>query len=207
MSTNTIDNEVTGFALNLRRVGFWLLVLGTVAFLASAALSIERYLSLVDPNHVPSCSLSLFADCGPAMGSAQGRIFGFPNPFLGLGAFPVVMVTGAIMATGWEPPRWYWRALTAVTTAAMSMIVFLMYTSMHTLERLCPYCVVVWAMMIPLWYLMIAFAFDRDMLGASARLKTIFVDNRSIFIVVSYVIVVLWAVLALWDLIVYEFQN
>ncbi|WP_211349828.1 vitamin K epoxide reductase family protein [Rarobacter faecitabidus] len=193
--------------LSLRRTGFWLLILAAIGLWASADLSIERYLTLADPNYIPSCSFSLFIDCGPAMGSWQGRIFGFPNPFLGVGAFPVVMATGVIMLTGWEPPRWYWRALAVGTTLAMVLIVFLMWTSIYSLGRLCPYCMVVWTITIPLWWNVLAFGSDRGHLPGPARLRSTLVDYRPLLIVASYVAVILWIVIALWDTVLSEVQG
>ncbi|GAA2528773.1 vitamin K epoxide reductase family protein [Rarobacter incanus] len=187
--------------MNGKRTGIWLAILGTIALWASADLAIERYRALIDPNYIPSCSVSIFVDCAPAMGSAQGAIFGFPNPYLGLGAFPVVMTIGIIMAGGWRPPAWLWRTFTVVSTAALALVVFLIFTSVHTIERLCPYCMVVWAMMIPLWWILVAYAMDRGFLGAPKRAREIVVTYRSFFILGTYVAVALWIVIGMWSLI------
>lgn len=193
--------------MGLRRTGLWLLILGAVALWASADLAVERYLALIDPLYVPSCSLSVFVDCSPAMGSWQGALFGFPNPYLGVLAFPVVMTTGVVMISRWEPPRWYWRTLTIVTTAAVGLIVFLMYTSVHSLERLCPFCMVVWIAMIPLWWQMVSFGIDRGHIPAPQRLRTVAVTYRSFVILGIYVAVILWIVVGLWDLLLIEVQG
>ncbi len=194
-------------AMNPRTLGVWLVVLGLIGLWAAADLSIERYLVLTDPTYVPSCSVSIFIDCGPAMGSWQGRLLGFPNPFLGLGAFPVVMATGVIMATGWRPPRWYWRALLSVTTVAMGMIVFLVFTSVHELARLCPYCMIVWAVMVPLWVLQISYAVDSGALPGGRRMRTVLVTNRAFVILAVYVALIVWVVVGLWDAIVQQIQG
>ena len=134
------------------RLGWSLLVLGLVGFAASLALSIEKVLKLTDPDRVASCSINIFLDCAAAMGSWQGALLGFPNPFIGVAAFPVVVTTGVVLLAGARLPRWYWLSLLGGVLAAAALVVFLVHTSVAVLGRLCPYCMVVWAVTIPLWW-------------------------------------------------------
>lgn len=213
MAATDVDDSFTDeelaprHGINVRTLGLWLLVLGAIGLWAAADLSIERYLVLSDPTYVPSCSVNLFIDCGPAMGSWQGRLLGFPNPFLGVGAFPVVMATGVILLTGWQPPRWYWRSLTAFTTVGMGLVVFLIFTSVHELGRLCPYCMIVWAVMVPLWLLQISYGVDSGALPGGSRTRTVLVTNRAFVILGVYLVLILWVVIGLWDAIVQQIQG
>lgn len=137
-----------------RRLGLVLLLGGLVGLVGSAALAIERYLSLVHPDHRPSCSINGLLTCSPAMESAAGSLLGFPNPYLGLGAFPVVMTVGVLLlvAPGVALPRWFWRAFLTVATAGMALVVYLVWTSVAELRALCPYCMVVWFATLPVWW-------------------------------------------------------
>lgn len=67
---------------------------------ASAALLIERIVLVGDPSYVASCSFNPVLSCGSVMTSEQAALFGFPNPVLGVAAFPVVIATGAGLLAG-----------------------------------------------------------------------------------------------------------
>lgn len=178
--------------LSDKTFGWMLIVLGAVAFFASMALSIEKYLKLSDPEHVASCSFNLFLDCADAMASSQGAIFGFPNPLIGVFAFTVVITSGVVLVAGAKLPRWYWLSLLVGTTLGLAMIVFLMYTSIHVLQRLCPYCMVVWSMMIPLFWYQLVRAVQERHIPASDNVRTWFMKNKHYVLPVLYLVVIGW---------------
>ncbi|WP_051433284.1 vitamin K epoxide reductase family protein [Promicromonospora kroppenstedtii] len=179
-----------------RAVALLLVVLGAIGFAASFALAVEKYLKLVDPNHTASCSINLFVDCGAAMSSWQGALLGFPNPYLGVAAFPVVITTGVVLLVGARLPRWYWTSLLVGTVLGQALVFFLMYTSFYVIVALCPYCMVVWTIMWPLlWYQLVRGVQSGD-LPAGAGLRNIMVGNRHIILVIGYVAAVAWLMLA-----------
>lgn len=179
-----------------RSVGVLLVVLGAIGFAASFALAWEKYLKLLDPDRTASCSINLFVDCGAAMSSWQGALLGFPNPYLGVAAFPVVITTGVVLLVGARLPRWYWTSLLVGTVLGQALVFFLMYTSFYVIVALCPYCMVVWTIMWPLlWYQLVRGVQTGD-LPASAGLRNIMVGNRHIILVIGYVAAVAWLMLA-----------
>lgn len=200
-AVDEVSNPLTGL-----RLGVWLVVLGTVGLAAAAALSIEDFKLALDPSYSPSCSISLFITCSNAMQSWQGKLLGFPNPFLGVGAFPVVMTTGVVLITGWRPPRWYWRAFTAFTTAAAALIVFLVFSTIDSIGKLCPYCMVVWTIMVVLVVQTYAYAFAEGHLPAGAGFRRWIVTNRSFVVVGLYVVLVGSIVIGLWDAVVQQIR-
>ena len=196
------DADEVSNPLTSRRLGIWLVVLGTIGLAASAALSIEDFRLALDPSYSPSCSISIFITCSNAMESWQGKLLGFPNPFLGVGAFPVVMTTGVVMIAGFRPPRWYWRAFTFFTTAAAGLIVFLVVSTIARIGKLCPYCMVVWAVMVVLLVQTYVYAVAEGHLPSSAGFRRWFVANRSFVILGLYVLLVASIVIGLWDAVV-----
>jgi uncharacterized membrane protein len=134
-----------------RRFGIAVVVLASFGLLASFALILERIAVLADPSHVPSCSFNALVSCTEAMESTQGALFGFPNPLIGVMAFPVVIATGAALIGGARLARWYWIGLQVGVVLALVFVHFLIYTSLYVLGALCPYCMVVWAVTIPLF--------------------------------------------------------
>jgi uncharacterized membrane protein len=136
-----------------RRLAVGLLVGGLVGLVAATVLLVERIRLAEDSSYVPSCSINPILSCGNVMESAQAAVLGFPNPVIGVAAFPVVVATGAALLAGARLARWYWQGLQAGVTAAMLFIGWLVFQSLYRINALCPYCMVVWAVVIPLfWY-------------------------------------------------------
>ena len=132
----------------------WLYVLGGGLGLdAAAALTLEKIAKLRDPSYVPTCSLNPVVSCGSVMDSRQAEAFGFPNPLIGVAAFAVVVTTGVAVLAGFQPPRWYRLATNAGTGFGVVFVHWLILTSLYDIHALCPYCLVVWFVTIPLfWY-------------------------------------------------------
>ena len=136
-----------------RALAWLLLAGGLLGVAASLVLAIEKYALLADPSYVPTCSLNPVLSCGSVMISPQAAAFGFPNPLLGVAGFPVVAATGAAMLAGARLAAWYWAGLQIGTTAAVVFVHWLIFSSLYRIGALCPYCMVVWAVTIPVfWY-------------------------------------------------------
>lgn len=172
-----------------RRLGWLFLVSGLLGLFGSAALTLERFASLLDADHVASCSINAAIDCAPAMASWQGSLLGFPNPLLGLGAFPVVMMFGAVLLAGLRPPRWMWISLAVGATLGMALVVFLVYTSLAVLVVLCPYCFLVWLVTWPVfWYSLVHLVAD-GVIPLGARVRDAVLRNRFVVAVAWYLVV------------------
>ena len=132
----------------------WLLLLGGLLGLAASfVLAVEKYALLADPAYVPTCSLNPVLSCGSIMASSQADAFGFPNPLLGIAGFAVVTATGAALLAGARLAGWYWGGLQAGVAGAVAFVHWLIFSSLYRIGALCPYCMVVWAVTIPLfWY-------------------------------------------------------
>ncbi|QBX57263.1 vitamin K epoxide reductase family protein [Nocardioides seonyuensis] len=136
-----------------RRLSAGLVVGGLAGLVASAVLLIERINLAQDSDYVPSCSINPIISCGSVMESAQASLLGFPNPLIGVAAFPIVVATGAALLAGGRLARWYWLGLQAGVSAALALVMWLAFQSLYRIGALCPYCMVVWAVVIPLfWY-------------------------------------------------------
>ncbi|GAA2813369.1 vitamin K epoxide reductase family protein [Saccharopolyspora taberi] len=136
-----------------RGLAWFYVVGGAVGLAASAALMLEKLAKLANPGYVPTCSLNPIISCGSVMDSPQGSLFGFPNPLLGIAAFPVMIVFGAALLSGFTAPRWFWAGAQAGTTLGVVFVHWLIFQSLYEIGALCPYCMVVWAVTIPMfWY-------------------------------------------------------
>jgi uncharacterized membrane protein len=128
----------------------WVLIAGVVGLTAAVTLTIEKIKLLENPAYVPSCSINPVLSCGSVMVTPQAAAFGFPNPLIGIVAFSVVIVSGVLAVAKVPLPRWYWAGLAVGTTLGVVFIHWLIYQSLYTIGALCPYCMVVWAVTIPL---------------------------------------------------------
>ncbi len=134
-----------------RPFGWFLVIAGGIAWIASFTLVLERVELYKNPNAVVSCDINSWISCGDVMKTPQAAILGFPNPFIGVVAFAIVVTTGMVLLAGARMQRWYWIGMQVGITAGMALVGWFWFTAVYTLAILCPYCMVVWAMMIPLF--------------------------------------------------------
>jgi uncharacterized membrane protein len=130
-----------------------LIVAGVLGWYSSFDLTLEKIQTLINPDYVPSCNISPLVTCGPNMASEQGSVFGFPNPIIGVAAFIAPIVVGVAILAGARFAKWFWVLFNLGFVGAVAFIVWLMGVSIFVLGTLCPYCMLVWASVIPMfWY-------------------------------------------------------
>jgi uncharacterized membrane protein len=137
---------------------WWVLIAGVAGLVAASTLTIEKIKILQDPSYVPSCSINPVLSCGSVMATWQAEVFGFPNPLIGMVAFTVVIVTGVLATANVALPRWYWAGLAVGTLLGVGFVHWLIFQSLYRIGALCPYCMVVWAVTIPLLVVLSAIA-------------------------------------------------
>lgn len=184
-----------------RPLAIGLLVGGLVGLVAAAVLLIERIRLAEDSGYVPTCSINPVLSCGNVMESAQASLLGFPNPVIGVAAFPVVIATGAAMLAGARLARWYWAGLQAGVTVAMVFVAWLVFQSLYRIGALCPYCMVVWAVVIPLFWYVTARNAAAGVLGAppGGRLASVLRDWRAPLVFGTFLLVVLLVLERFWS--------
>lgn len=124
---------------------------GVIGLIASLALSIEKVEKLQNPNANVGCDLSVLVQCSANLDSAQGAVLGFPNPFLGLIGFSLVLCAGVTLWAAPNLARWYWAVFNIGVAAAFAFALWLIGQSIYVLGTLCPWCMVVWVITIPLF--------------------------------------------------------
>lgn len=133
----------------------WVLTIGgAIGLVAAFVLTVEKIALLKDPAYVPSCSLNPVLSCGSIMRTPQAEAFGFPNPLLGIVGFTVVLTAGVVLLAKVRLPYWFWMGLQAGAFLGVLFVHWLIYQSLYRIGALCPYCMIVWAVTIPIfWYL------------------------------------------------------
>jgi uncharacterized membrane protein len=172
---------------------WWVLIAGVVGLAAALTLTIEKIELLINPAYVPSCSINPVLSCGSVMMTPQASAFGFPNPLIGIVAFSVVVVTGVLAIARVSLPRWYWSGLAGGTLLGVVFIHWLIYQSIYNIGALCPYCMAVWAVTIPLFVVVSAIALQ------PLQTSSIVGSSRKRLIAAARVLYRFrWSLVALW---------
>ncbi len=132
--------------------GLVLLIGGFLGLAAAFDLTYERIASLTDPGHVISCDFNPVLSCGTVMSTEQASVFGFPNPVIGLIAFPLVIFTGVLLLSRVRLPRWMLLVFNLGALAGLAFVSWLIFQSVYRIGVLCPWCMVVWAAVLPVFW-------------------------------------------------------
>lgn len=134
-----------------RQLGFWLVSAGLIALISSAILVYERLQIYIDAGHSTVCDINALLSCGTVMRTPQAEAFGFPNPFIGLVGFSIVVTIGAAMMAGAQFKKWFWVCMNIGLAAATAFIMWLWYQTTFQINALCLFCMIVWIMTITLF--------------------------------------------------------
>ncbi len=158
----------------LEKVLPYILIIGSaIGLICAFVILYEKMELLADPSYVPPCSLNPVISCGNVMASAQSHIFGFPNPIIGLAAFPVVITVGMAMLAGAIFKRWFWLGLQAGTTFGVAFITWLAFQSLYRIGALCPFCIAVWSVTIPIFWYTTLYNLRQGHIKLPARLQSV----------------------------------
>ncbi|MGL3804643.1 vitamin K epoxide reductase family protein [Paeniglutamicibacter sp. R2-26] len=195
MSTSRADADSTGIdeagLPALRRAkpfGLFLVITGAVAWIASGILVLERVALYKNPDYVTSCDINPWVSCGTVMKSAQAALLGFPNPFLGIVGFGIVITIGMALLAGARFARWYWVGLQVGVTLAMVFITWLWSQALYEINALCLYCMVVWTMMIPMFMFTTARNVAHGVIPAPSGVRRFFAEWTWVMTIVLLVL-------------------
>lgn len=178
----------------------FLIVAGVIGWIAAFDLTLEKIETLVDPDYNPSCDISPLVQCGVNMSSAQGSVFGFPNPIIGVAAFIAPILVGVAILAGARFASWFWIAFNAGLLAGIVFVAWLISQSIFVLGTLCPYCMVVWSVMIPMFFYVTVFNLKEGHFGNSGASRQIFARIYPftwILVLLGYLAIVVMAQLRL----------
>jgi uncharacterized membrane protein len=174
----------------------WILIAGVVGLAAALTLTVEKIEILINPDYVPSCSINPVLSCGSVMVTPQASAFGFPNPLIGIVSFTIVVVTGVLALAKVRLPRWYWAGLATGTLLGVAFIHWLIFQSLYRISALCPYCMAVWAVTIPLFVVVASIALQPLQSNVVARVVYTW---RWSLVVLWFTALVLMILVRFWD--------
>ncbi|MFD5560880.1 vitamin K epoxide reductase family protein [Kitasatospora griseola] len=135
-----------------RRFSWLILLSGLIGLAASAQLTLDKIRLIENPAYQPNCNINPIISCGSVMRTEQAEVFGFPNPVIGLAAFGALAAIGAGLLAGASYRRWFWLSLQGGALAGLGFVAWLIHEALYEIGALCPYCMVVWAVVITLFW-------------------------------------------------------
>jgi uncharacterized membrane protein len=145
MTTRRAEGVSLPFALTL-------ILTGIVGWWAAFSLTLDKIAVLKNPDARLDCNVSVLVQCGKNLGSWQGSVLGFPNPIIGLAAWIAPILVGVSLLAGARFARWYWVLFNLGVAGAMTFVIWLIHESIFDLGTLCPWCMLTWSMVIPLFF-------------------------------------------------------
>lgn len=187
------------------RAAWWvMLVAGAAAFWAAFVLSVEKLEILKNADAVLSCSLNAVLNCASVMKTWQAEVFGFPNSFIGIMGFAIVIAVamGGLMRVKYS--RVYLVTAQVFYALGLLFAYWLFFQSVYNIQVLCPWCLVVTATTTLVFESLLHINLRENSFGLSKKANSRvqkFLDRQ-----LDIVIVAVWLVL-LTSLVFIKFGN
>jgi len=149
----------------------FLVIAGAIGFYAAWALTLDKFQALEHPQQALKCDFSLLVQCTANLDSPQGSAFGFPNPMIGLGGFVAPIAVGVGILAGARFARWFWVIFNLGVAGALAFVIWLISQSIFMLGTLCPWCMVVWSVTIPMFFAVTLYNLQAGNIPTGQRLK------------------------------------
>jgi uncharacterized membrane protein len=178
------------------------IVAGVIGWSAAFALTLERLHVLANPNATLSCDMNIFISCKSVMLTKQASLLGFPNPLIGLAAFVAPIVVGFAILAGAQFKQWFWRIYLVGISMGFIFVLWLFSQSTYVIHVLCPYCMLAWLAMIPLFWRTFIWAGAEGIIDVPVKLVGWFVrtqDSTWAYSLITEVLAALAIVFSFWQ--------
>lgn len=199
MDRRPVTDPATGSS---RGLSVLLTVGGLIGLVAAVVLQVEKIQLIKNPDYIPSCSINPVLSCGSVMTTAQAEAFGVPNPIIGIAGFSAIAMVGAALLAGAVLRQWFWIGVQAGVTFGVVFVHWLIYQSLYVIGALCPYCMIVWAVTIPIfWYTTIHMLQPLRRSGPASlrRVLTAVTEYRGAILTAWYLVILTLITHRFWD--------
>lgn len=175
---------------------YMLIIFGTIGLIAAFVLTMEKMSLLANPNYQPSCNLNPVLSCGSIIRTQQASAFGFPNPFIGLAGYAVVITIGMGILAGATYKKWFWKGLNLGALFGFLFIHWLFYESLYDIGALCIYCIIVWSITAPLFWYTTLYNLREGNLATPKKLKSAvqFANKHHLDILITWYLLIFLAI-------------
>jgi uncharacterized membrane protein len=118
-------------------------VFAIVGLLASLVLSIEKIQLAEHPDAALPCSLNAFLNCATVMNTPEASLFGFPNSFIGMMAYAMLLTVAVAYLLGAKLPKSFMTLAQIGVTVEIIFAYWLFFDSVFAIRVLCPFCLLV----------------------------------------------------------------
>lgn len=176
---------------------FWI-VTGLGGWVVSFLLFLEYIGQLTDRMPLISCQVSAIVTCTPNLLSPGGNLLGFTNSVIGVTLFlgPVFAGASAFAAPA-GMRRWYWRVFGIFVLGGFLLVHLFAYRSVFEYGSLCPWCMVVWLVAIPLFWFTFGWMLRDGVWGRPSRAGGVLLQWAPLITVVDYAVIAVAAQLRL----------
>lgn len=204
-----MDNETLVTSPN-RKFAFTLIWTGILGWFAAFSLTLERIHLAADPTASLSCDINVWISCAKVMLTPQAKLFGFPNPIIGLGAFVFPIAVGFAILAGAQFKIWFWRLFTLGVSLGFAFVIWLFIQTNYVIHALCPYCMLAWIAMIPMFWKVFTWAGAEGVIDVPLRSVKWFVnasESSWFYAAMTELLALALIVIAFWPLIVAMFKT
>lgn len=152
-------------------LGIFLIVTGAIGWWGAMELITERVRLLLDPEYTLNCDINPLISCGNVMDSWQASLLGFPNPLLGVAGLVAPIAVGVALLAGARFERWFWWAFVTGVFGAYLFVHWLFQQAVYEIGALCPWCMLVWLVVIPMFWWLLLWCLKHGVLTASPRVR------------------------------------
>ena len=180
-----------------RAMAVWWICAGTAGWIVSFLLYHEYIGQLTGGDPLISCSISPVVTCGPNLLSPGGNLLGFSNSIIGMVLFLGPIFAGVTALAAREGVRgWYWRVFALCVTGAFLLVHFFAYRSVFEYSSLCPWCVIIWLVTIPLFGTVIGWTLRAGVWGTGAvvvRVGGVILSWLPLLVLADYLVIAIAA--------------
>ncbi len=183
-----------------RGLAIYWIISAALGWVTSFLLFLEYLAQLKDENPIVNCTFSVIVSCTPNLLSPGGNLLGFTNSIFGVTLFLGPLFAGVSSLAGGRMQRWYWRTFVAFIAAAFIFVHVLAYRSVFEYGSLCPWCMVVWLVTIPLFWVTLGWALRSGVFGSAdwvAQVGRVISGWAWVIVIVNYLVIALSAELKL----------
>jgi uncharacterized membrane protein len=158
-----------------RAFALLLVITGAAGLLAAWVITLDKNkileAKIAGKTFTPGCSVNPIVSCGSVMESKQATAFGFPNPWLGLVCYGIVICVGMSLLGRARFPRWYWLTFNFGTLFGVCFVTWLQFQSLYRINALCLWCSLAWVATITMFWYVTSFNVRSGFLPAPGWLK------------------------------------
>lgn len=135
-----LDNLKGLFVHHYTKVFAVMAIGAAIGLLASFVLSIEAVTLAKDSSAVLSCDLNSALSCGAVGRHETAHVFGFPNAFIGIASFSMMLAVAVAGLMGTKFPKLFMYLAWAGALAGFVFAGWMFLVSYLVIGALCPWC-------------------------------------------------------------------